>query len=177
MIKGENQHINIVVRAIIIEDGQVVVTEWKSKRWSFLIGGRVDFGESIMNALHREVREETGAAVTVGKLAYFSELVFKHQDGREFHEFGYYFLVKADRVICENGRVFPNPDSKNLIIRRADISKKGLENFWPRFMRDYLPKDFANDFADCPRFLFSEDEEKGTIESKEMAAAFLAADL
>ncbi len=177
MIKGENQHINIVVRAIIIEDGQVVVTEWLSKRWAFLIGGRVDFGESIMNALHREVQEEIGAVVMVDKLAYFSELVFNHPDGREFHEYGYYFLVEADRVICENGRILPNPDSEKLIIRRADISKEGLENFWPQFMRDYLPQDYANGFADCPRFLYSQDEEKGTVESKEMAAAFLAADL
>ena len=177
MIKGENQHINIVVRAIIIEDGQVVVTEWMSKSWSFLIGRRVDFGESIMHALHREVREETEAAVTVNKLTYFSELVFKHPDGREFHEYGYYFWVEADRVICENGRVFPNPDSEKLIIRRADISKEALSNFWPQFMRDYLPQDYANGFVDCPRFLFSQDGEKGTIESKEMAAAFKAAAL
>ena len=177
MIKGENQYINVVVRAIMIEDGQVVVTEWKSKRWSFLIGGRVDFGESIMNALHREIMEETGATVTVEKLAYFSELVFTRKDGREFHEYGYYFLVKADKVICENGRVFPNPDSESLIIRRADISKEGLSNFWPKFMRDYLPQDYANGFVDCPRFLFSQDEEIGTIESKEMAAAFRAASL
>lgn len=177
MIKGENQNINIVVRAIMIESGQVVVTEWKSKRWAFLIGGRVDFGESIMNALHREVMEETGASVTVDKLVYFSELVFTRHDGQEFHEFGYYFLVQADREICENGRVFTNPDSEKLIIRRTDISKKGLENFWPRFMRDYLPQDYANGFVDCPRFLFSANEEIGTVESKEMAAAFLAADL
>lgn len=36
MIKGENQHINIVVRAIIVEEGQLVVTEWKSNTFPSL---------------------------------------------------------------------------------------------------------------------------------------------
>ncbi|MCP5098909.1 MAG: NUDIX domain-containing protein [Chloroflexi bacterium] len=177
MIKGENQHINIVVRGIIIEEEQLVLTEWKSKRWSFLIGGRIDFGESILQALHREIREETGTAVTLGKLAYFSEHVFTNGDGREFHEYGYYFLVQPDKIICENGQIIPNPDSENLIIRRAALTRDGLSNVWPKFLRDYLPQDYADGFVECPRFLYTKDSEDKTVESQALAAAFGVASL
>jgi 8-oxo-dGTP pyrophosphatase MutT (NUDIX family) len=177
MIKGENQHINIVVRGIIIEEGELVLTEWKSKRWSFLIGGRIDFGESILQALHREIWEETETAVAIDKLAYFSEHVFTHGDGREFHEYGYYFLVQADKMICENGQIIPNPDSENLIIRRTALTPDGLSNVWPQFLRDYLPRDYADGFIACPRFLYTKTDEDMTVESQAMAAAFGAASL
>lgn len=177
MIKGENQHINIIVRALIFEEGELVLTEWTSKKWSFLIGGRIDFGESIMTALHREIMEETKAKVEVDKLVYFSENIFKHEDGREFHEYGYYFLVQPDRIICPDGKPIPNPDSEHLIIRRAAITPEGLENVWPGFLRDYLPRDYAENFKACPRFLYSRDDEDEVIESQALAAAFGAASL
>lgn len=177
MIKGENQHINIIVRALIFEEDQLVLTEWKSKQWSFLIGGRIDFGESIMEALHREILEETEAYAEVEKLVYFSENVFTHDDGREFHEYGYYFLVKPDRTICPNGEVIPNPDSERLIIRRTEISEAGLYNVWPRFLREYLPQDFVENFEACPRFLYSRDTEDKVVESQALAAAFGVASL
>ncbi|MCA9957709.1 MAG: NUDIX domain-containing protein [Chloroflexota bacterium] len=177
MIKNENQEVNVVVRALIFEEGELVLTEWKSKRWSFLIGGRIDFGESILTALHREIDEETGATAAVIKLAYFSENIFKNQHGQEFHEYGYYFLVNVDRVICPGGAVIPNPDSPDLIIRRTPINAEGLYNIWPRFLVEYLPRDFANDFADCPRFLYSRNDENGVVESQALAAAFGVASL
>jgi 8-oxo-dGTP pyrophosphatase MutT (NUDIX family) len=177
MIKGENQHVNVIVRGLIFEDGELVLTEWKSKKWSFLIGGRIDFGESILTALHREIMEETGANVTVDKLTYFSENIFKHANGLEYHEYGYYFLVQPDRIICPDGITIPNPDSEDLIIRRAAITPEGLENVWPGFLRDYLPRDYAENFEACPRFLYSRDDEEGVMESQALAAAFGVASL
>lgn len=177
MIKNDNQHVNVVVRGIIIEEGRLVLTEWISKRWSFLIGGRIDFGESIMMALHREIMEETAATVTVEKLVYFSENVFTNPRGVEYHEYGYYFWVRPDRIICPNNSVIPNPDSERLIIRRTPLTPAGLANIWPPFLRDYLPRDVANDFAECPRFLYSHGEESLTEESQALAAAFGVASL
>lgn len=172
MIKGENQYINVIVRALIFEEDELILTEWTTRNAAFLIGGRIDFGESIMTALHREVMEETKANIEVEKLAYFSEGTFKHEDGREFHEYGYYFLVKPDRAICPSGRAIPNPDSNDLLIRRVAITPESLENVWPRFLRDYLPRDYAENFESCPRFLYGRYEDDGVVESQALAAAF-----
>lgn len=177
MIKGENQHVNVIVRALIFEEGELVFTEWTSKKWSFLIGGRIDFGESILTALHREIMEETGANITVDRLAYFSENIFKHANGNEYHEYGYYFLVQTDRIILPDGAAIPNPDSEDLIIRRAAITPEGLANVWPGFLRDYLPRDYADNFEACPRFLYSRDDQDAVVESQALAAAFGVASL
>lgn len=154
MIKHDDQIINICVRGVIIEDGELIVTEWVDKSWCFLIGGRVDFGEQLMVALHREMREELDTAVTVEKLLYFHQNIFTNPDGREYHEYGYYFLVHPDKTICPNGSI-PNPDSQKLIIRRQAIDAAQMDNIWPLFLRQYLPQDLEEGFQSCPRFLYT----------------------
>lgn len=172
----ENQLVNVIVRAIVIEEGELVVTEWRDQSVSFLLGGRVDYGEHLLDSLHREMREEADVAITVSKLAYFSENVFTAGNGREYHEYGYYFLVQPERPICPQGPI-PNPDSSQLIIRRAPLTAVGLANTWPRFLAHYLPQDVANRFAAAPRFLFNRDRPDGqnqSYESTDLAALFRA---
>jgi 8-oxo-dGTP pyrophosphatase MutT (NUDIX family) len=171
MILGENQQVNVVVRGVIIEEGELVLTEWVDKPAAFLLGGRIDFGESIMAAIHREIMEETGTAVTVEKLLYFSEQVFADQHGQQIHEYGYYFWVQTERQICKPGEILPNPDHPQLIIRCTPITTDGLWNVWPRFLRTYLPQDFANQFGQCPRFFYARDGSEIAQESAALAKA------
>ena len=172
MIKREDQTVNIVVRGIIIEEGELVLTEYRDKSWAFFLGGRVDFGESLMTALHREMREEADTAVTVEKLLYFHQNIFTNKDGREFHEFGYYFLVHPHKTICPKGEIVPNPDSERLIIRHYPIDSALMKNIWPPFLREYLPKDLDADFQACPRFLVSNGVEGEVKEAEALAQAF-----
>ena len=110
MILQENQRVNIVVRGLIFRDGQLLVTQWRSSGDSFLIGGRVEFGEPLLAALAREVQEETGASIRVNRLLYFGENVFSNARGIHYHEYGWYFLVEPDRPICGPDEIIPNPD-------------------------------------------------------------------
>jgi len=73
MILQESQAVNVVVRGLMFKDGHLLVTQWKNDGIVFGIGGRVDFGESVVDAVYREVREETGAEVSLNKLLYFNE--------------------------------------------------------------------------------------------------------
>lgn len=53
---------------IFDDDGRVLLQQRTDNgRWG-LPGGAVEFGESVLEALHREVREETGLTVEVGQL-------------------------------------------------------------------------------------------------------------
>lgn len=158
MILKENQVANVCVRGIVIEDDHLVITEWKSRGNGFLIGGRIEYGEALAEAVGREIEEETGVKATIERLLYFSENIFTFHDGREFHEYGWYFLVNAEREICPDNLVFDNPDDPDLIIKRVPITAEGLATVFPHFIKDYLPADYANNFANCPRALHSDVE-------------------
>ena len=60
-----------VVAAIIIKDNMVYATQrgyGKFKGWWEFPGGKTEDGESLEDALKREIREELGAEIEVGEL-------------------------------------------------------------------------------------------------------------
>lgn len=67
---------NVRVTAIVIEDGQILLLDQDTesdRSWS-LPGGKVEPGETLHEALVREVREETGVEVRVGDLLYVCDV-------------------------------------------------------------------------------------------------------
>lgn len=157
MILQAHQRVNIVVRGLIFHAGHVLVTQWLSSGHSFPIGGRVEFGEPLIPALQREVREETGAEITIRQLLYFGENVFTSGE-RQYHEYGWYFWVEPDRHICALDAQIPNPDHDDLIIRYLKIDDNGLQRFVPPFLRRLLPQDLHQGFAHNPRYLYCTDQ-------------------
>jgi ADP-ribose pyrophosphatase YjhB (NUDIX family) len=71
-------HPQLAVSAVIFRDGKVLlVRRTRSPATGFysLPGGRVEFGESLHAALHREVREETGLEIRIMALAGWREVL------------------------------------------------------------------------------------------------------
>ncbi|MEV5985994.1 NUDIX hydrolase [Streptomyces sp. NPDC052051] len=63
------------VTGVLIEDGQILLLDQDtdgSRTWS-LPGGKVESGETLDGALVREMREETGVMVDVGRLLYLCD--------------------------------------------------------------------------------------------------------
>ena len=72
------QHPQLAVSAVIFRDDKVLVLRRaKSPGNGFysLPGGRVEFGESLLTALHREVDEETGLRIEIAGLAGWREVL------------------------------------------------------------------------------------------------------
>jgi 8-oxo-dGTP diphosphatase len=65
------------VRAIIFRDGKLLVSRERRQGVEHILlpGGRVQAGESINEALIREVAEETGLTIVADRLLYVAEVV------------------------------------------------------------------------------------------------------
>jgi 8-oxo-dGTP diphosphatase len=74
----EPSHPQLAVSAAIFRDGKVLLVRRArspAKGFYSLPGGRVEFGETLHAALHREVSEETALNVEIADLAGWREVV------------------------------------------------------------------------------------------------------
>src|SRR6476646_211968 len=82
----------IIARAVIRRDGQLLLARQRTKRWSFLPGGHVEPGERVEVALVRESAEELGTEAKITGLIGVVEHGYV-EDGIVHHELNLAFDV------------------------------------------------------------------------------------
>jgi 8-oxo-dGTP diphosphatase len=81
------QHPQLAVSAAIFRDGKILLVRRArspAKGFYSLPGGRVEFGETLHQALHREVDEETALKIEIVGLAGWREVVPGTTDGGHY---------------------------------------------------------------------------------------------
>src|SRR5450432_678200 len=75
--RARDAPMRVNVRAIIFRDGKLLVSRERRQGVEHILlpGGRVQAGESINEALIREVAEETGLTIVADRLLYVAEVV------------------------------------------------------------------------------------------------------
>lgn len=71
-------HPQLAVSAAIFRDGKILLVRrarFPAKGFYSLPGGRVEFGETLHAALHREVAEETALKIEIAELAAWREVL------------------------------------------------------------------------------------------------------
>ncbi len=83
--------IELIVRALIVDGDNILLCENKKGQHYFLPGGHVEFGESLKDALIREIKEELGVSGKVSGMIGVLENIYKTVD-EVHHEMNVIFL-------------------------------------------------------------------------------------
>lgn len=135
------------VKAVIIHEGAVLLTVNRDQWGEFLLlpGGGQRFGEDMVEALHRECREELGCEVLVGDLIGARDYIGAHHEFAEydadFHQVEMFFRVDLAPG-CE-ARLGPLADDEGdwaqtgiAWVPLADLPGRRI---YPAALREWLP--------------------------------------
>lgn len=90
----------LIVSAVIVKDGRFLLireTLEDGQDWWIIPGGHVEFGESLVQAVQREIKEETNLDVEVGALIIYKEVIRVQFN---YHTIIFFFKAQAltDRI-------------------------------------------------------------------------------
>lgn len=142
-IDAPPRRFNFRIAGLGFRDGYVLVHRATHEDfWSFP-GGRAEIGETSAETLKREMMEELGVAVTVGRMLWTVENFFTHEQ-RDYHEIGFYYLMEIPQS-------FPfHPEN---IVHRLKDGKNDLEFRWVEATTAALKK------LDIPPYFIAEEIE------------------
>ena len=97
------------VGGVVVKDGKALIIkrghEPRKGEWS-LPGGRVELGETLIEAVRREIREETGLEVEVGALLEVFDRVHRVGDRVQYH-----FVILDYLCTCTGGTLCAGDDA------------------------------------------------------------------
>lgn len=88
-----NQRFNFRIVGVAMHEGSVFLHQGEGEDFWTFPGGRAELGETAEETLRREMREELGAEIEVGRLLWLVENFFTY-DNFDYHEIALYFLMR-----------------------------------------------------------------------------------
>ncbi len=85
--------------ALILYDNKILLLKMRATGKYHLPGGGIELGERMAETLKREVLEETGVEIEVGRLVHFEEVFFYYDPSdRAYHGLHFFFICQAKAV-------------------------------------------------------------------------------
>lgn len=156
MIMFSNGDITFMYRVggIAVHDGRLLVEHNVKHDFCFAPGGRVEYGENAVQALSRELDEEFGGGVQIGRLVVFYDLLFE-LDGIRYQEVGLCFLLELHPdhpILGRKGRFeAAEPD---LVYEWMSLDDLEEAELFPRFLRQLV-----RDIPQTPKYVVESEVE------------------
>lgn len=145
-IKDTAATFNYCARAIIEQDGKILIICVNDAEYYHLPGGHVEIGETSADAVLREIGEEVGFAITLDQLVLVSEQFYTKKDTPN-HSLILYYTAKPKTRVSTDNSVRMEPGRTKMIknelrwVTRDELPSIDLR---PASMKDLIIK---NDFA------------------------------
>ena len=116
------------VYGLILNEGNLLVVRTRSTGLYAFPGGGIELGEPIVDALHREIREETGITVEMGELATLTEDFFYYNPADEAYHalLLFYWCKPLTTKLVTDAAVF---DEESEAPRWVPVSDLSAEDF------------------------------------------------
>ena len=136
------------VGGIAVHGGHLLVEHNTRHGFSFVPGGRVEYGENAVEALERELREELGEEVAIGRLVLVADNLFKI-DGDRFQEITLYFLIEfaPGSKVFERDGTFEGGEPGS-VFQWIPLDEVEQANLLPPFLRQ-----LARDLPPSPEYI------------------------
>ena len=125
-------------KAIVLHEGRILVNRCVSRFGDYyaLPGGGQEDGETLMDAVRRELLEETGHRVCPIRLSAIYERICQNREGGLSHKVYFVFLCKLEGA----GPLPPTErDRFQVGMEWVDARELRHKNLFPRAIRDNLP--------------------------------------
>ncbi len=124
--------------ALIINNNKLLVAKHIDHPCYYTVGGRVKLNETSVEAVIREVLEETGFIFEIDKLAFVQERFFD-ECAKSHHEIVFFYLMKStDGINILDGTYTDQGDKETL--HWLSIDKLEHINIIPNFLKTNLKK-------------------------------------
>jgi 8-oxo-dGTP diphosphatase len=137
---------HILTRALIIDQGHILVCKSLNlpNNFYYLPGGHVEQGESVTEALKREMLEEAGSNIKIGRFLGCLENIFAHSDTCTCHnqEYSFIFEVQADKL---KFNIPLTQQEAHHEIMWLPLEQLTTVHFKPNAMQELIPKWLACD--------------------------------
>lgn len=122
--------------AVIIKDGKLLVQHNTQNDEYILPGGHLKIGESSVDAVVRECKEELGADIEVKRLLWTEER-FK-DEGVQLHHTSFYYLVElcGKSIVLDTDKFVPSLDCPTLTMGWLPLDKLGEIHLTPVFVKN-----------------------------------------
>ncbi len=129
------------VSGVCHDDGRILLLQFDGANYWVLPGGKPELHESASDALRRELREELGLDVEVGRLLWGVEDFFVNENIR-YHELGLIFEIVAGHRGGTGDLYAPQSgvesDGRGLRVRWEPSTALSTTSLYPAFLRRSL---------------------------------------
>ncbi len=139
---NENKWFRFRACAVIVRNNKILMCKNKVDDYYYSVGGGVNHGEKIEDAVIREVFEETGKTLEIDRLLFIHQNFFDGnfslplEDELKCHEIAFYFLMKeTDKDLISVGKTTDNKEETTVWLEFNDFKTKPV---YPKFLPEML---------------------------------------
>lgn len=142
-IKSKEGNFKMRVAGCIIKDDKLLTVNIGDNGFYCLPGGHVHLGESSIDSINREIKEEVNVNIKDIKLISIMENFFLDKENKIFHELCYIYIVNpSDDIETKDYSIVENDEGilRNLEFKWIHLDELRNSNFRPEILIDKLEK-------------------------------------